>query len=546
MNNNRIGKTVSIISAVCCLAFVFVTMASPDQVKALFDKIFKFFVTNFGWAYMACVAGFVGFCLVVAFSRLGDIRLGKDDEKPEFSLTAWFAMLFAAGMGIGLVFWGVAEPIYHFASPPFAEPKTAEAASEAMRTAVFHWGLHPWACYATVALVLAYFQFRKGYPGLISATLTPLIGERAVRGPVGKIIDSLAVVTTLFGVATSLGLGALQVTTGLDLLYHVGKGITVSIIVIVVVTILYITSAVTGIKRGIRILSNINMLMAFGLMALVLVLGPTRYILNSFVESIGNYFQNIVWLSFFVDANGTVAKHTGYDWIGSWTIFYWAWWLTWAPFVGVFIARISRGRKIREFVLGALLAPSLLCAIWFNILGGSALFLELHGTPGIVDATFKDVTTAIFTLFNSFSMSSFLSLLSMIIVSIFFITSADSATFVVGMMTSGGSLEPKTGLKIFWGLVCSAIAAMLLVAGGLKAVQTVSFVVSFPFMLLMIFMAWSFLKSIRAESKSRSIPAGDSEDSDVDFSKNLSRMKRAGRETLSQEEFSKEELCLKN
>jgi glycine betaine transporter len=506
MNDNTIDKTVSITSALCCLAFVFMTMASPDQVKELFDKIFKFFISNFGWAYMTCVAGFVVFCLAVAFSRFGNIRLGKDDEKPEFSLSAWFAMLFAAGMGIGLVFWGVAEPIYHFAGPPFADPRTPAAASEAMRTVVFHWGLHPWACYATVALVLAYFQFRRGYPGLISATLTPLIGEKAAQGTAGKIIDSLAVVTTLFGVATSLGLGALQVTTGLDLLYGIGNGTAVSITVIAVVTALYITSAVTGIEKGIRILSNTNMVMAFGLMLLVLIIGPTRYILNSLVESLGNYLQNILWLSFFVDANGAVAKHTGYDWSGAWTVFYWAWWLTWAPFVGVFIARISRGRKIREFVLGALLAPSLLCAIWFNILGGSAIFLELNGTPGIADATFKDVTSAIFTLYNNFSMSAFLSLISMIIVSIFFITSADSATFVVGMMTSGGSLDPKTGLKIFWGLVCSSIAAMLLVAGGLKAIQTVSFVVSFPFMILMIFMAWSFIKAISAETETTRKP----------------------------------------
>lgn len=501
MKDNTIDKTVSIASAVCCLAFVFLTMASPEQVKDLFDKIFKFFIGYFGWAYMACVAGFVLFCLLIAFSRFGRIRLGKDNEKPEFSLKAWFAMLFAAGMGIGLVFWGVAEPIYHFAGPPFADPKTQAAASEAMRTTVFHWGLHPWACYATVALVLAYFQFRKGYPGLISTTLIPLIGEKAVRGSAGKAIDSLAVVTTLFGVATSLGLGALQVTTGMDLLYGIGKGTTVSIIVIAVVTLFYLTSAVTGINKGIRLLSNTNMVMAFGLMLLLMLSGPTRYIFNSFVESIGNYLQNIVWLSFFVDANGAVAKHTGYDWSGAWTVFYWAWWLTWAPFVGVFIARISRGRTIREFALGALLAPTLLCALWFNILGGSAIFMELNGTPGIADATFKDVTTAVFTLYDNFNMSAFLSLVSMVIVSIFFITSADSATFVVGMMTSGGSLEPKTGLKVFWGLVCSSIAAMLLVAGGLKAVQTVSFVVSFPFMLLMIFMVWSFMRAISRETE---------------------------------------------
>jgi glycine betaine transporter len=306
----------------------------------------------------------------------------------------------------------------------------------------------------------------------------------------------------------------------------------VSIVLIAVVTALFITSAVTGINKGIRILSNTNMVMAFGLMTLLLIIGPTRYMLNSLIESIGNYLQNIIWLSFFVDASGGVAEHTGYDWSGAWTVFYWAWWLTWAPFVGVFIARISRGRKIREFVLGALLAPTLLCAIWFNILGGSAIFLELNGTPGIADATFKDVTTAIFALYDNFSMSAFLSLISMVIVSIFFITSADSATFVVGMMTSGGSLEPKTGLKVFWGLVCSSIAAMLLVAGGLKAIQTISFVVSFPFMLLMLFMAWSF---IRAISKDAALVGRPKKKSAAQPAKKVVAKTRAAKKTATEE-----------
>jgi glycine betaine transporter len=500
MVEHSIDKKITITSVIVCALFISATLVSPEGTKTVFDDCFQFFIQNFGWTYMVCVAGFVIFCFGLAVSRYGNIKLGQDDEKPEFTRMAWFSMLFAAGMGIGLVFWGVAEPIYHFASPPFAEPNSQAAASDAMRTVLFHWGFHPWACYAVVAMALAYSQFRKGNPALISWTLEPVIGEKKVQGTFGKVIDSLAVVITLFGVATSLGLGALQVTTGLNHLYGISSSTTVSIVIIAIVTLLYIISAVTGINRGIKILSNTNMILAFLLMLLVLVLGPTRHILNSLVESIGNYLQNIIWLSFFMDASGAVEKHTGYNWCGTWTIFYWAWWLTWAPFVGAFIARISRGRTIREFVFGTLMAPTLMCAIWFNILGGSAIGIELNGGGGICESTLHDVTTAIFVLFNHLPMGGILSLISMVIVMIFFITSADSATFVVGMMTSGGELEPGSALKVFWGIICSTIAAMLLLVGGLKAVQSISFVVSFPFLILMGVMAYSLLKQLIRES----------------------------------------------
>ncbi|MCG8567339.1 MAG: BCCT family transporter, partial [Desulfobacterales bacterium] len=480
--------------------FIIATLISSEGVKGGCDKLFKFFTGYFGWTYLTCVAGFVLFCFAVALGKYGNIRLGKDDETPEFSLFAWFSMLFAAGMGIGLVFWGVAEPIYHFAGPPFADPKTPLAATHSMRTVIFHWGLHPWACYAVVAMLLAYSQFRKGNPALLSWTLEPLLGKKLITGALGKSIDTLAVVVTLFGVATSLGLGAMQVSTGLEKLYGIPSSTTVSISIIAIVTLLYIISAVTGINKGIKILSNTNMFLAFGLMLLVLCLGPTQYIFHTFIEALGNYFQNIIHMSFFIDNSGAVKAHSGYDWVGAWTIFYWAWWLTWAPFVGAFIARISRGRTIREFVFGCLLAPTLLCTLWFSIMGGSAIFMEMNGTAQIADATFKDVTSAIFVLFEHMPMGSLLSLLAMIIVSIFFITSADSATFVVGMMTSGGSMEPKNGLKIFWGLLCSTIAAMLLLAGGLKAVQSISFVVSFPFMLLMVVMIAAFVKALAREN----------------------------------------------
>ena len=494
-----IDKDIAVTSVICCAVFIIATMISPENVKAGFDTIFKFFTDTLGWSYLVCVAGFVLFCFVIACSRYGQIHLGRDDEIPEFRLTAWFSMLFAAGMGIGLVFWGVAEPISHFARPPFAEPQTPQAAADAMRTVIFHWGFHPWACYAVLAMILAYSQFRKGNPALLSWTLEPLIGKERVQGVIGKAIDSLAVIVTLFGVATSLGLGAMQVTTGLNKLYDIPGSTTTSIIIIAVVTFLYIMSAVTGINKGVKVLSNINMIMAFVLMSLVLFIGPTKYILQTLIESLGNYFQNIVWLSFFMDTSGAVQKHAGYDWVSAWTIFYWAWWLTWAPFVGAFIARISRGRTIREFVFGCLLAPTFLCTLWFCIMGGSAIHLELAGGADIADATFKDVTTAIFVLFDHFPMGSILSLLAMIIILIFFVTSADSATFVVGMMTSGGDMNPRNSLKIFWGILCSSIAAMLLLAGGLKAVQSISFVVSFPFMILMVGMITAFSKSLVSE-----------------------------------------------
>ncbi|HCY88452.1 MAG TPA: glycine/betaine ABC transporter permease [Desulfobacteraceae bacterium] len=499
----KLDIPITASSVIVCSIFIIATLISADAVKEVFNTIFQFFIKNFGWSYLLIVAGFVLFCFVMAISKFGNIKLGKDDEPAEFSLMAWFAMLFAAGMGIGLVFWGVSEPMFHFATPPHADPKSPQAAADAMRIAFFHWGLHPWSCYAVVALVLAYFQFRKGKPGLFSWTLEPLIGEAAVRGGIGKAIDALAIVVTLFGVANSLGMGAMQVTTGLNKLYAIPNTNTVSIILIAIITVLFILSAVSGVSKGIKILSTTNMYMAFALMAMVLFCGPTIYILESLIESLGDYFQSIIKYSFFLDTTQGVEKHVGYDWMGSWTVFYWAWWLVWAPFVGAFIARISRGRTIREFVFGSLLAPTLLCAVWFAIIGGTALNFELTmpESPGIAAAALKDPTAAVFQMYDLLPMSSILSLMTMVIICIFFITSADSATYVIGVMSSNGHIRPDNRAKIGWGILCSTIAVMLLLTGGLKAVQTVSFIFSFPFMILMLFMMYSFLKSISAEFK---------------------------------------------
>ena len=499
----NIDKSITIGSVIVCSIFIVATLLSAEMVKEVFDKIFKFFINNFGWSYMLIVAGFVIFSFFMAMTKFGNIRLGKDDETPEFSLMAWFAMLFAAGMGIGLVFWGVAEPMFHFATPPHADPKSPQAAADAMRIAFFHWGLHPWSCYVVVAMVLAYFQFRKGKPGLFSWTLEPLIGKERVKGGFGKTVDALAIVVTLFGVANSLGMGAMQVSTGLNKLYGIPNTNTISIIIIMVVTALFIFSAVSGVDKGIKILSTTNMYMAFGLMTMILFCGPTIHILESLIESLGDYFQSIIKFSFFMDTTNVVEKNVGYDWMGSWTVFYWAWWLVWAPFVGAFIARISRGRTIREFVFGALLAPTLLCAIWFSILGGTALNMELTmaESPGIAEAALSDPTAAVFQLYDYLPLSAILSLLTMVIVCIFFITSADSATYIIGVMSSNGNINPSNISKVGWGLLCSTIAAMLLLSGGLKAVQTVSFIFSFPFMILMLFMMVAFFRCITDEFK---------------------------------------------
>ncbi len=495
----KIDKKIFWISTFISGIFIIWTMISPEAVQKAFDAILNFFIDNFGWYYLIIVAAFLVFGLVLAFSKYGKIKLGKDNEKPEYSTMSWIAMTFSAGMGIGLVFWSVAEPMMHFTTSPLAAHGSAEAANVAMRYTFMHWGLHPWAIYTIVALPLAYFQFRKGLPCLISSTFYPILGEEGIKGPIGKGIDILAVVVTLFGVANSLGMGAMQITSGMSYLWGVPNNNTVSIILIAVVTVLFTISAVTGIKRGIKWLSNTNMIIAFVLMGFIFIVGPSKYIMNLFTESFGQYLQNIVWMSFFLDTQGTVAEHTGYNWVGAWTVFYWAWWIVWAPFVGAFFARISRGRTIKEFVLGVLIAPTILSFLWMVIFGGAALHIDLFGVGGIADAVAADLESALFVTFSHFPMAGFFSVLLMVMIAIFFITSADSATFVMGMMVSGGELEPKSSLKVVLGILEGFIAAMLLLAGGLSAVQTVSFGIGFPFTIVMLFMMYCLMKAFRSD-----------------------------------------------
>jgi glycine betaine transporter len=431
--------------------------------------------------------------LVVGLSKYGDIKLGKPDEEPEFSTRSWFAMLFSAGMGIGLVFWGVAEPVYHYASPPFGAGESAESAVLAIRYAFFHWGLHPWALYALFGMMIAYFGFRRGMPQLPSSTLYPLIGKKGVEGPIGKIFDILAVFATLFGIATSLGLGAQQINSGLNSLFGLPNNNNVAVILVAIVTGAFILSAVTGLDKGIKILSNINISLGSILLILMIIVGPTVFIFNYLVQGIGGYFQNIFDMSFFTSP----VKQN--PWTGWWTIFYWAWWIAWTPFVGGFIARISRGRTIREFVTGTLFLPTIVSFVWMAVMGGSAIWLEQFGAGGIVGPVQNDIASAFFVTLTQFPLGNLMSLIATILIATFFITSADSGTFVMGMLTSHGTLNPSTKVKVTWGIAEGLVAAILLLAGGLNALQTASIAGAFPFMIIMIFSIFAFFKALQED-----------------------------------------------
>ncbi len=490
----KIDRPIFSISAIITVVFVVLTLLQPEAAGETFSAVQSLITLNFGWSYLIGVSFFLVFALGIALSKYGKITLGKEGDKPEYSTRSWISMLFAAGMGIGLVFWGVAEPMMHFAAPPFGEPSTVESAQTAMRYTFFHWGMHAWSGYAIVGMSMAYFHFRKGLPALVSSTLHPLLGEQGIKGPIGKLVDILAVFATIFGVATSLGLGAMQISTGLNYAYGLPGGTMTSVIIIAVITVLFIISAVTGIERGIKFLSNTNIILAFLLLAFMLTVGPTKFILNGITENVGAYMQNIVQMSFWAD-----TFETNPGWVGGWTIFYWAWWIAWGPFVGAFIARISKGRSVREFVLGVIIIPSLMSFLWMGVMGQSALYIDIFQQGGIAAQVATDSSTAIFAVFENLPLTGILTTLTTLIIAVFFITSADSATYVMAMLTSGGELNPNTGLKITWGLIESGVAIALLVAGGLGALQTASIVAAFPFMIIMFAMVISILKAFRRE-----------------------------------------------
>lgn len=491
------SKKVLIISLMISAIFVLWGTFFPDHLTEITSNIQEFLQKKFGWFYLLSATSFLVFVVIMIFSRFGNIKLGKDDEKPEYSYLSWFAMLFSAGMGIGLVFWGVAEPLSHYAAPPIVEKETPQAAQAALKYSLFHWGLHPWGIYTLIGMGLAYFKFRKNAPGLISAIFTPLIGDR-VNGPIGRAIDLLAVFATVFGVATSLGFGAVQISGGLSFLFDgIENNFITQVVIIVVVTILFTLSAVSGLDRGIKFLSNANVLLAVLLMFFLLFVGPTNFMMNFFTTTLGAYLQELPQLSLRITP---FPESELSQWTQSWTIFYWAWWIAWAPFVGTFIARISRGRTIREFIIGVLAVPTLFSALWFAVMGGGGIYSEMFNHAGIISVMNNQGTEiALFKFLEQFPLAPILITLAILLISSFFITSADSATFVLGMLTSGGRLNPTISIKLTWGVVQSAAAVVLLASGGLTGLQTASIIAAFPFIFIMIGIGISLYKTLKKD-----------------------------------------------
>jgi len=449
-------------------------------------------VELFAWGFSLTVSILLLFSLALAFSRYGRIRLGPDGSQPEFNLLAWVSMLFSAGMGIGLVFFGVAEPALHFLAPLHSEPETASAAKEALQRSIFHWGLHAWAIYAVIGMALAFCHFRQGHPLSIRSTLTPLLGRWTHQWP-GKVIDIFAVLGTLFGLATSLGLGAAQINAGLDVLFGVNQDINIQILIIIMITFCATLSLVLGLKKGIRRLSEFNMALALMLVLFVLIVGPTRTLLANLPVYLGNYLQGFPGLSM-------ENPYNNLEWQKSWTVFYWAWWMSWSPFVGMFIARISRGRTIREFIIGVLIAPTLLSVVWFGIFGGAAMQFELAGTASVTEAVQANSATAIYALMGNFSFPHIASWVTMFLVAIFFITSSDSGSFVVDMLTSGGHPSPPVWQRVFWACTEGLIAIILLLIGGLSALQAGVVSMGFPFCLILLALTYCIVLQLKNEN----------------------------------------------
>ncbi|GEB48582.1 MULTISPECIES: BCCT family transporter [Streptomyces] len=489
------------VTAALTLAFVIWGGAATDSLEDVSTKLLNGTMHNGGWAFVLAATGFVIFSLWLAFSRYGKITLGKEGEEPEFKTVSWVAMMFSAGMGIGLMFYGVSEPLTHFSEPP---PGTnpankAEAMETSLATTLFHWTLHPWAIYAVVGLAIAYSCFRRGRRQTISAVFTPLIGKRNANGAFGKVIDILAIFATLFGSAASLGLGALQIRSGIKevgWMDNVSQGILVAIIA--VLTVAFVASAVSGVAKGIQWLSNINMVLAGLLVVFLFVVGPTILMLNMIPTSLGGFIGDLPQLVGRTDASS--GKGVA-DWLGSWTVFYWAWWISWTPFVGMFIARISRGRTIRQFVGGVILVPSVVSLIWFAIFGGTAMDLEANGAGLAKEATQEG---QLFGVLNEYPIASATSLVVMILVAIFFVSGADAASIVMGTLSQKGTMEPSRLVVIIWGVLTGAVAAIMLLIGGggdkaLEGLKNLTILVAVPFTIVMIGLCIALTKDLRRD-----------------------------------------------
>ncbi|MBM0105982.1 BCCT family transporter [Steroidobacter sp. S1-65] len=492
----QVNPPVFFTSAAVILVCATLGALFPARARLLFQQLQAGIIEDFGWLYIAAVAGFLIFALFLLFSRYGDVKLGPDDSEPEYGGASWFAMLFSAGMGIGLMFFGVAEPIQHYMAPPTGEGATLDAARQAMVLTFFHWGLHAWAIYVIVGLALAYFAFRRGLPLTLRSALHPLIGDR-IHGPIGHAVDVFAVFGTMFGVATSLGLGVLQVNAGATYLFGWPATIPVQLMLIAAVTGLATLSVMLGLDRGIRRLSELNVVLASLLLLFVLIAGPTLFLLRAYVQNIGAYLSNVVPLTF------RLYAYEPNPWLGEWTLFYWSWWIAWSPFVGMFIARISRGRTIRQFIGGVLLVPVLFTFLWMTVFGNTALWQQTSEALPLAEVVRDNLPVALFASLEGLPLATLSSAIATILVVTFFVTSADSGALVIDTITSGGAADSPAWQRVFWATAAGAIAAVLLVGGGLDALQTATIASALPFTILMIFICYGVLRALQLEGTAR-------------------------------------------
>ena len=493
-DNKKSGfNTVYIISIAITFAIVAWGLVSPEGFGSFASALFNGLTKYFGWGYLLTMNLFVIFCLVMAFSRFGKVRLGLPEDRPEHSNISWFSMLFSAGMGVGLVFYGAAEPLIHFGSTPFgAEPGSIQAARDAMQISFFHWGLHPWAGYAVIAMPMAYYQFRRNSPGLISSLFIPIVGQKTVDGLFGKIVDILAVFATLAGITTSLGLGTLQLNSGLNEIMGVDKTTFIQVAIIIFLAVFYTGSAVLGIDKGIKWVANFNLFICLILMVLLFFVGPSLPIIGSLMTGIGDFVSGVVKESFLMAPYG--GKYEAH--LQNWTLYYWAWWIAWAPFVGSFVARISRGRTISEFVAGVLIVPALGSFTWFAIFGTSALHLQLVKGIDIAAQVTKDISVGVFALYKYYPLGFIMSVMMLVLITTFFVTSANSATFVLSMYSNYGDLNPSKSKMGVWGVLMAALAIVLLMTGGLQNLQTISLTAAPPFAIIMVCACVSLWKSL--------------------------------------------------
>ncbi|MGV9264686.1 BCCT family transporter [Kitasatospora sp. NPDC003701] len=491
-----VDRTVFGVSAVLVLGVVAWGVFAADSLGDTSGTALSWVLHNFGWLFVVAADVFLVLTVLLAFSRFGRIRLGRDDDEPEFSTLAWVAMMFSAGMGIGLMFYGVGEPLQLYAAPQPGsglEPQSPAAAQQALEFSLFHWTLHPWAIYAVGGLALAYTTFRKGRGNRISAAFVPLIGQRGADGWPGRAIDLLAVFATVFGSATSLGLGALQVADGLGFISSVENTERTQLVIIGSLTAAFVLSAFSGVHKGVKWLSTSNVVLASLIMAFVFVFGPSVFVLDAIPSTVGGYLSDLL------DMSTQTGAFTDEGWLGTWTIFYWAWWLSWAPFVGTFIARISRGRTIRQFLTGVLLVPSGATVVWFCVMGGTAIRLNSTGEADLVATIPQGAEASLFEMLRALPLGSVTSVIAVLLVMTFFITSADSASLVLGSLSSRGSLHPRTWLVVVWGVLMGGVAAALLLAGGLTALQNATILVALPFVVVMLLLCLALVKELRED-----------------------------------------------